>query len=196
MFCERTLINIEHVACQWRGTAFSLVDVRYRPEQPRVRAHCRWRVAPSAPSCFFFACHHWALAILGLGHWNLPFHWHATKKGSRGSIRHHLERPNIVLSRNSDLVVCAQTTPRAKKKTFVYVAPTSSRGLYYRAASSCVSWLYLCMFRPFLHFFFGGARAFFLFLGVIVGNCWWGPARRVNPWRRHPDCSVQTCTQR
>ena len=170
MFCERTLINIEHVACQWRGTSFSLVDVRYRPEQPRVRAHCRWRVAPSAPSCFFFCLSSLGTRNFGTRALESSFPLARHKNGSRGSIRHHLERPNIVLSRNSDLVVCAQTTPRAKKKTFVYVAPTSSRGLYYRAASSCVSWLYLCMFRPFLHFFFWRARAFFLFLGVIVGG--------------------------
>ena len=87
----------------------SRVDGRYLPAQLRVRVHSRWRVMPSLSFCL------WSLntqfCVAGIG---IKLFCGTPRQGSRASIRHHVERPNIVLSRNSDLVVFAQTRPRAR----------------------------------------------------------------------------------
>ena len=96
------------------------VDGRYLPDKLRVRVHCRWRVTPSRSFC-----------LSSLGTRNVPFSGLPRKESSM-SARHHLERPNIVLSRNSDLVVFAQISTRAKNNLRVS-GPNVSRGLYFRA---------------------------------------------------------------
>ena len=70
---------------------------------------------------------------------------------------HHLECPNIVLSRNSDLVVFAQTSPRAKKKTVIHLTRTSLRGFctsrdfaaffYFDLGFVCFEWYLCCIFE-------------------------------------------------
>ena len=93
-FFKRTVFNIEHVACQWRGTAFS-----GRRPLPTLTGACSRTLLLASDAVALFR-HHWAHATLGLGHWNC---------------------------------------------------------------------------------------------GCNLG---WGPARCVNPQRRHPDCSIQTRTQK
>ena len=66
MFCEHTVINIRHVACQWRGTAFS----RRRPLPARTAACSRTLPLASDAVALLFACGHWAHTVLCRGHWN------------------------------------------------------------------------------------------------------------------------------
>ena len=103
MFCERTVTNIRHVACQWRGTAVS----RRRPLPIRT-AHCRWRLSRRFLPV---VTEHTQFCVAGTG--SLPFS--GTKMGPRASIRQHLERPNIVLSGVPDMLILHKQA-RAKKK--------------------------------------------------------------------------------
>ena len=77
------------------------------------------------------------------------------RKGSRASIRYLLERPIIVLCRNSDLVVFAQTGLHAKEKPSRMWPRTSARGLHWRAYlnfARCLFSLCNCMCLLFLTF--------------------------------------------
>ena len=111
IFCERTAINSGARGRASGVELYSRALSNYQPEQLRVGEHCRWRVTLSR---FFFACHHWAHAIVGPGHCNQPF------SSTKSEHSEHLECPNIVLSRNSDLVAFAQTGPRAKNNLRVF----------------------------------------------------------------------------
>ena len=74
--------------------------------------HCLWRVTPSR-SCLPVVTEptQFCVACIGI---TSPLARH--ENGWRASIRHHSERPNIVLSGNSDLVGVAQRGPHAKKQ--------------------------------------------------------------------------------
>ena len=72
--------------------------------------HCRWRVTPSLSFCLWSLCTHNSASRALAPTFSLARH----ENGSRASIRHHLDRPHIVLSRNPDLAVLAQTNPRAQ----------------------------------------------------------------------------------
>ena len=101
----------------------SRADGCYLPEHLRVRVHCRWRVTPSRFLTFITEHTHSSASRALESFLSQTRH----KNGSRASIWHHVERPNIVLC-----CICTNR-PARKKKTVVCLARTSSRGLYFRA---------------------------------------------------------------
>ena len=141
MFCERTVINIRHVAYPWRGTAFS----RRRPLLTPTDACSRTLPLASDAVAVLLPMipGHTQCGNSGIG--IFPFS-RLPRYGSSMSARQHLERPNIVLSRNSDLVLFTRTGPRAKKKkkTFMCLARTSPRFVFSG----------VCRFHAFFFFFF------------------------------------------
>ena len=123
MFCERTVINRRHVACQRRGPAFS----RGQPPPTRTAAcSCALPLASDAVACFLLVVtEHTQFCVAGIGI-NLFF----------GTPREGQER-GIGTSWNARTSSCLviptllflQKQARAQKTTFVYLA----RGLYFWA---------------------------------------------------------------
>ena len=154
-FCERRVINIRHVACQWPGTTVS----RGWPHPARAAASSRTLPLASDAVAFLLpvVTEH---TILRRGHWNQPFLWHPTKIKSEhsapfGTPEHHP-------ARNTDLVVFAQTGPRARNNLRVCGPDCPPAALHFRAylelerflfwklylfLSGCSLWLYCCLFR-------------------------------------------------
>ena len=110
MFCSRMVITLG----SWHASGVELrsrVDGRCLPEQLRVP-----RTVPLASDTVAFLLpvvteQHISASRAPESIFSLARH----ENGSNASIRHHLERPNIALSRNSDLAVFAHTGPGAKK---------------------------------------------------------------------------------
>ena len=130
-FCTRfaSVINIKHVACQWRGTAFS--RGRPPPAQPRLRIHCRWRVTPSLAFSPVVTEHTHNSASAALDGTNFVFglprksvkceHW-----APFGTPEHRH------VSEFRPCCMCTNTPARKKKTTFAQLARTSPRGLYFQ----------------------------------------------------------------
>ena len=133
MFCERTVLNIKHVACWWRGTAFS---------PPNPTAACS-RTLPLARDLVAFFCL-----------WLLSTHnfWDSIFGITMLLARHEnrcLERPNIVLSVLPDEVAFAQTGPLAKKQPS-RMWPERSHPtvcVFGRVWMSHVGFLWFCIFN-------------------------------------------------
>ena len=105
MFCERTVINIRHVACQVELR--SLVHSRYLLAQLRIRVHCRWRVMSSLSTCL----------------WSLSTQFHVAGIG----INLFCGTPRVIPT-----MLHLHKQARAQKTTFEYWARTLSRGLQLR----------------------------------------------------------------
>ena len=126
MFCERTIINIRHVACWWRGTAFS----RRRP--PVTHAAACSRSLPVASDAVAFlmpvVAERTHFCVAGMG---IAFFWHATKMDQErafGTIWNARASSSLVIL--TLLYLHKQT--RAQKTTFAYLARTFLRDLYFR----------------------------------------------------------------
>ena len=185
-----------------------------------------WTSATYPRSCVF--------AYTAAGECSLSTHSSASE--------HHLERPNIVLSPNSDHVVFAQTSPRKKKSScigperpptsvlletsfvfrvcfctcFVFVRPVFVFVVVFVFLSARVSVLicvFVCVVRTLSPIslsicMFVRTASLYLFCTCVFlcthvsaffflseCNFWWRSRPPCEPWRRHTDCSVQTCTQ-
>ena len=92
MSCERTEINVRHVACRWRGPAF------WRGRLPPNRTAACSRTLPLASDVVAFllavVIEHTQFRVAGT---EINLFSGTPRKASRASIRHLLERSNVVL---------------------------------------------------------------------------------------------------
>ena len=136
----------------------SRVDSRHLPEQLRVRIQCRWRVTPSL-SCCLWSAHTILRAGTGICLFSCT-----PRKGSRSSIRHHLERTKVVLSRNSDLF-CTNSSARKKKNNLRVFGPNSPPRFVFSGVLGFRTFVSnMCLFVPFLFF------VVFVFLSARVSE--------------------------
>ena len=150
MFCERTAMNIRHVACRWRGTAISRTPPPPTRAVACVRVHCRWRVTRRFSFCPW-SLEHTQFCVAGTG---TTFSLARPENESTASIRYHLERPSTVLSR--PCCICTKWPARQQKSLCTWPEPLPTLCIFVRMwisyvlfESACVLFVVFvgCMFR-------------------------------------------------
>ena len=174
----------------------SRVDGCCLSEQLRVRAECRWRVTPSLSSCLCPLSTHSSVR----GDWNLPF----SGTPRRWVKSEHSAPTWLYLHRQA----------RAQRNNLREFVRTSSRNLYFRtywdvAGFFFFAFVFVLLVVCLLYFCICSSR--FVSVGVFVYSCarvsvrsflfrvcnfGRGSGQPREPWRRHPNCSVQTYKQK